>query len=77
MFIDSYKSVTKELNAPIDPAGFPHHFNNTWMPWLPDDYRSIGEMHFMTSGVIRPGNIMTSPRPRLRSNICVSAEELG
>ncbi|KAL0121278.1 hypothetical protein PUN28_008741 [Cardiocondyla obscurior] len=38
-FIDSYKSVLmKELNTAVDPAGFPYHFNNTWMPWLSDDY---------------------------------------
>lgn len=47
MFIDRYKSVLmKQPNAPIDPAGYPYHFNNTWMPWLPDDYQSISEMHF-------------------------------
>jgi len=47
VFIDSYKSVlVKQINVPIDPAGFPCHFNNTWMPWLPDDYQSISEMHF-------------------------------
>ncbi|XP_011881608.1 PREDICTED: arylsulfatase B-like isoform X2 [Vollenhovia emeryi] len=40
VFIDSYKSVLmKELNTDVDPAGFPYHFNNTWMPWLPDDYQ--------------------------------------
>ncbi|XP_011269374.2 arylsulfatase B [Camponotus floridanus] len=47
MFIDRYKSVlVKQPNTPIDPAGYAYHFNNTWIPWLPDDYQSISEMHF-------------------------------
>ncbi|XP_011647798.1 arylsulfatase B-like [Pogonomyrmex barbatus] len=47
VFIDSYKSVlVKQPHAPIDPAGFPCRFNNTWLPWLPDDYEPISEMHF-------------------------------
>ncbi|XP_025270578.1 arylsulfatase B isoform X1 [Camponotus floridanus] len=42
MFIDRYKSVLmNQTNAPVDPAGFPRNFNDTWMPWLPDDYQSI------------------------------------
>ncbi|GAB1869472.1 Arylsulfatase B [Camponotus japonicus] len=42
MFIDRYKSVLmNQTNAPVDPAGFPCNFNDTWMPWLPDDYQSI------------------------------------
>lgn len=46
VFIDSYKSVLmKESNTPVDPAGFPCHFNNTWMPWLSDDYQPISKVH--------------------------------
>ncbi|XP_032679732.1 arylsulfatase J-like isoform X2 [Odontomachus brunneus] len=36
-FIDSYKLVMmKQTNMPVDPTGFPHNFNDTWMPWLPE-----------------------------------------
>ncbi|XP_011689844.1 PREDICTED: arylsulfatase B-like isoform X1 [Wasmannia auropunctata] len=53
VFIDSYKSVlVKESNKPVDPAGLPYHFNNTWMPWLPDDYQPISEMHLTTMGEV-------------------------
>ncbi|KAH0949269.1 hypothetical protein HN011_000644 [Eciton burchellii] len=49
-FIDGYKSVLMgQTNAPVDPAGFPRNFNDTWMPWLPDDYQSICETHPATS----------------------------
>ncbi|XP_029177441.1 arylsulfatase B-like isoform X2 [Nylanderia fulva] len=52
MFIDHYKSVLmNQTNAPVDPAGFPRNFNDTWMPWLPDDYQSISEMHFTMNEV--------------------------
>ncbi|XP_012523879.1 arylsulfatase B [Monomorium pharaonis] len=53
VFIDSYKSVLmKETNTLVDPAGFPFHFNNTWMPWLSDDYQPICEMHFTANEVM-------------------------
>ncbi|KAL6419854.1 hypothetical protein ACFW04_011151 [Cataglyphis niger] len=52
MFIDRYKSVLmNQTNAPVDPAGFPSNFNNTWVPWLPDDYQSISETHFTMNEV--------------------------
>ncbi|EFN89886.1 arylsulfatase B [Harpegnathos saltator] len=37
--IDSYQSIlVNQTNKPVDPAGFPCNFNDTWMPWLPMDY---------------------------------------
>lgn len=69
VFIDSYKSVlVKETNVPLDSTGFPYHFNNTWIPWLPDDYQSISEMHF-TTNTVTSCDLKTLFRPR------VSAEE--
>ncbi|XP_067205904.1 arylsulfatase B-like isoform X2 [Linepithema humile] len=52
-FINAYKSVLmKQTNVPVDPAGFPRNFNDTWMPWLSDDQTiRSDEMHFVTNEI--------------------------
>ncbi|KYM99142.1 Arylsulfatase B, partial [Cyphomyrmex costatus] len=56
--IDCYKMLgfEKEISLDSDPAGYPSNFNNTWMPWLPDDYVASNKIDFTINGAMKTCN---------------------
>lgn len=74
VLIECYKKLgyENEIILDADPAGYPSNFNNTWMPWLPDDYVPSNKVYFTINGATRKYNFTSI----LSEDVCDSAEKL-
>ncbi|KYM99141.1 Arylsulfatase B, partial [Cyphomyrmex costatus] len=74
VLIDCYKRLgfVKEISLDRDSAGYPSNFNNTWMPWLPDNFEPSNKIQFTMNETTWKYNDFTST---LSETVCDSVEE--